>query len=106
MLDLFYRLLVHGSDGAESREKEALEVLGYYHGNGNQDDPLVQFEFEEIRTAIHEEQIQARTSWFDLFRTPGNRKRMRIIIAISVFSQWRLVNFLNITAVAEISFQR
>ncbi|TFK59966.1 hexose transporter [Pluteus cervinus] len=77
---------------ARGREKEALEVLGYYHGNGNQDDPLVQFEFEEIRTAIHEEQIQARTSWFDLFRTPGNRKRMRIVLAIAVFSQWSDLN--------------
>lgn len=27
-------------------------------------------------------------SWLSLFSTPGNRKRMLLIIAISVFSQW------------------
>lgn len=70
------------------REDEALEVLAYYHANGNRDNPLVQFEFQEIRAAINDEKAQARSNWFDLFRTPANRRRMRIVLAIAVFSQW------------------
>lgn len=71
-----------------TRQKEALDILAYYHGRGNLDDPLVLFEYEEICAAIEEEKLQARNSWLDLFRTPGNRKRMRIAIAIAIFSQW------------------
>jgi hypothetical protein len=63
-------------------------LLAYYHANGDRDNALVRFEFEEIRTAIEEEKLQAQTGWFDLVRTTGNRKRMRIIIAIAFFSQW------------------
>ena len=48
----------------------------------------MQFEFEEIRTAIAEEKLQNMSGWLNLVRTPGNRKRMRIAIAIAFFSQW------------------
>ena len=48
----------------------------------------MQFEYQEICTAIEEERIMKQTNWFDLVRTPGMRKRMRIIIAIAFFSQW------------------
>jgi hypothetical protein len=27
-------------------------------------------------------------SYLSLFRTPGNRRRMRVIIALGIFSQW------------------
>ena len=70
------------------RNKEALDILAYYHANGNHDDRLVQFEYEEICTAIEEEKFQAKTGWLDLFRSPRNRRRMRIAVAIAVFSQW------------------
>ncbi|KAH8111990.1 hexose transporter [Phellopilus nigrolimitatus] len=73
---------------AHNREDEALQVLAYYHANGNAEDPLVQFEYEEIRAAIENEKIQKQTGWLQLVRTPGNRRRMRIIVAIAFFSQW------------------
>ena len=73
---------------ANGREEEALETLAYYHANGNKEDPLIQFEFAEIKTAIAEEKLQNQASWLDLFRTPGNRRSMRIIVAIAFFSQW------------------
>jgi hypothetical protein len=38
-----------------------------------------------------EEEISKSTSYFSLFSSPGNRRRMRIIIAIAMFSQWRSV---------------
>lgn len=73
---------------AKGREDEALHILAYYHANGNDQHPLVQFEFQEIRSAIESERAQKQTGWLQLVKTPGNRRRMRIIIAIAFFSQW------------------
>jgi hypothetical protein len=43
----------------------------------------------QIRYALKMEKENSKaTSFLTLFRTPGNRKRMRIIIAIAVFSQF------------------
>ena len=66
-----------------------MKTLAYYHANGNRDDPLVQYEFEEIKAAIAlDREVASSVGWTTLFRTPGNRRRMRIIIAIAFFSQW------------------
>lgn len=44
---------------------------------------------EEIKTAIRtEREINNNVGWTTLFRTPGNRRRFRIILAIAFFSQW------------------
>lgn len=52
-------------------------------------DPLVVYEFEEIKAAIaFDREVAANVGWLSLIKTPGNRKRMRIIIALAVFSQW------------------
>ncbi|PPQ73948.1 hypothetical protein CVT26_006401 [Gymnopilus dilepis] len=74
---------------SKGREQEALRTLAYYHAKGNEKDPLVEYEYEEIKTAIRLDREVAETvGWSTLFKTPGNRKRMRIIIAIAFFSQW------------------
>ncbi|KAI0056386.1 hexose transporter [Artomyces pyxidatus] len=83
---------------SKGREEEALETLAYYHASGNRDDPLVQFEYAEIRAALAEEKIQDQAGWLDLFRTSGMRKRMRIIIAIAFFSQWSGNGLVYLTA--------
>lgn len=73
----------------KGRDAQALQTLAYYHARGNDQDPLVQFEFNEIKEAIAlDREVAASVGWTDLFRTPGNRKRMRIIIALAFFSQW------------------
>jgi len=72
---------------SKGREAQALKTLAYYHSNGNEQDPLVEFEFREIKAAIDFER-SSKMRWISLFTTPGNRKRMRIIIALAVFSQW------------------
>ena len=52
-------------------------------------DPLVEYEFEEIRAAIKfDREVAANVGWLSLVRTPGNRRRLRIMIAIAFFSQW------------------
>jgi MFS family permease len=74
---------------SKGRDKEALRTLAYYHANGDETDPLVEYEYREIKTAIAlDNDIAHQTSWLDLFKTPGNRKRVRIIVAIAFFSQW------------------
>lgn len=80
---------------SKGRESKAAAVLTKYHAYGSDDqDPLVAFEMAQIRHAIRmEEDINRSTSFLSLFSTPGNRKRMMIIMAIAVFSQWRFVMF-------------
>ncbi|KAK7041447.1 hypothetical protein VNI00_009313 [Paramarasmius palmivorus] len=74
---------------SKGREAEALRTLAYYHADGNEDDPLVRYEFEEIRAAIEfDKTVASNVGYKSLFTTKGNLKRMRIIIAIAFFSQW------------------
>ncbi|KAF8968145.1 general substrate transporter [Flammula alnicola] len=75
---------------SKGMESKAASVLAKYHAHGsNEHDPLVVFEMAQIRHAIRmEEEINNSTSYWSLFTTPGNRKRMRIILGIAVFSQW------------------
>jgi len=74
---------------AKGQEARALQTLAYYHADGDTKDPLVQFEIEEIKTAIElDREMSANNSWKSLFTTPGNLRRLRIIIPIAWFSQW------------------
>ncbi|CAE6478061.1 unnamed protein product [Rhizoctonia solani] len=74
---------------SQNRDAEAIEILGKYHANGNTSDPLVVLEYQEIREAlILEKEMAGEVSYFTLFRSVGNLKRMRIIIALGFFSQW------------------
>jgi len=74
---------------SKGREAEALRILAYYHADGNDQDPLVQYEFEEIRAAIElDRHVSKEVGWRTLVSTPGNRKRMLLIVAIAWFSQW------------------
>ncbi|KAF8068788.1 general substrate transporter [Lyophyllum atratum] len=74
---------------SKGREPEALKTLAYYHADGNQEDPLVRYEYEEIRAAIEfDRTVAANIGWKAFISTAGNRKRIRIIVAIAFFSQW------------------
>ncbi|KAF8655614.1 hypothetical protein AX16_002996 [Volvariella volvacea WC 439] len=74
---------------SKGREEQALKVLAYYHANGNPRDPLVEYEFEEIKSALaYDREVAANVGWLSLIKSPGNRRRMRIIIALAFFSQW------------------
>ncbi|KAF8185957.1 general substrate transporter [Pholiota molesta] len=73
----------------KGRPDEALKILAYYHARGNEKDPLVEYEYEEIKAAIElDRQVAHSVGWLTLFKTPGNLKRVRIIVAIAFFSQW------------------
>jgi sugar porter (SP) family MFS transporter len=74
---------------SKGRNEQALKTLAYYHADGDENDPLVRYEFEEIKAAIElDREVQATIGWTTLFSTPGNRRRMRIIIGLAFFSQW------------------
>ncbi|KIM53689.1 hypothetical protein SCLCIDRAFT_31674 [Scleroderma citrinum Foug A] len=74
---------------SKGKEAEALGILAYYHADSDEQDPLVQFEFEEIKAAIKfDSTVAANVGWKALVATPGNRKRMRIIVALGIFYQW------------------
>ena len=74
---------------SKGRDTQALQVLAYYHADGNEQDPLVQYEYEEIKATIDlDKTVASSVGWMTLIKTPGNRKRLAIIVAIAWFSQW------------------
>ncbi|KAG6897286.1 hypothetical protein C0992_002826 [Termitomyces sp. T32_za158] len=74
---------------SKGKDAQALKTLAYYHADGNEEDPLVRYEYDEIKAALDfDRTVVANVGWKSLFTTAGNRKRMRIIIAIAFFSQW------------------
>ncbi|KAI0701342.1 hexose transporter [Cytidiella melzeri] len=74
---------------SKGREEKALQTLAYYHADSDETDALVLFEFNEIKAGIElDRTVSANVGWSALWSTPGNRKRMTIIIAIAFFSQW------------------
>jgi MFS family permease len=73
----------------KDQPEKALEILAYYHADGNRDDHFVQLEYTEIRTALLMDKEANRNSrWSDFYKTKGNRKRIGLITAIGIFSQW------------------
>ncbi|KAJ7659223.1 general substrate transporter [Mycena polygramma] len=73
---------------SKGNEAKALHILAYYHADGNTDDPLVQHEFEAIKSAIELDVAAGNVGWISFFSSSGNRKRVRIIVAVAFFSQW------------------
>ncbi|KAL4898922.1 hypothetical protein BDW74DRAFT_184281 [Aspergillus multicolor] len=77
------RWLIH-----KGREEEALQILIQYHANGEQNDELVVAEYYEIREVLRAEQEVETNSIKLFFATPGNRKRLLIIVILAVAGQW------------------
>ncbi|KAL4259749.1 Major Facilitator Superfamily Sugar Transporter [Pleurotus pulmonarius] len=58
---------------SKGKDKLALDTLAYYHADGNRDDPLVQYEFHEIKNALDfDHTVAASMGWRALVATPGN----------------------------------
>ncbi|OJJ45208.1 hypothetical protein ASPZODRAFT_69905 [Penicilliopsis zonata CBS 506.65] len=72
---------------SRNRPDEAMAVLVKYHANGDAADPFVQAEFAEIEETLLRERELAHVGWRELVRTPGNRRRLLLIILTSFFSQ-------------------
>lgn len=72
----------------QGRADAAHRVLAAHHANGAMDDPLVLHEMQEIRAALDAEKEQSQTSYLDFFRTPANRRRLFVVLVISVGTNW------------------
>lgn len=74
---------------SKDRGDEALTTLATYHANGNTQDPTVQFEYVEIQETLRLEfAAKKSSSYFDFFKTKGNRYRLMLITSLGLFSQW------------------
>lgn len=64
-------------------------MLAFYHAEGNQNDPTVQFEYQEMKETIRME-IDAgnNSSYLDFLKTRGNRWRLAILISLGIISQY------------------
>ncbi|GAA6006842.1 uncharacterized protein JCM10292_005470 [Rhodotorula paludigena] len=67
---------------SKGREEAALAFLVKYHGDGNPNDELVLFEFEEMKETLQKERELNQTSWAEIFGRPGNRHRIYIVLLI------------------------
>lgn len=61
---------------SKGREEEAFNFLVVYHGNGDRDDELVQFEYEEIKETLRAEAEAKAEKWGTIIKTPGSRHRL------------------------------
>lgn len=61
---------------SKDREGEAWAVLVKYHAEGDTASQLVQAEMAQIKSTIQLEMAVSKKSWWDLFRTPGMRRRV------------------------------
>ncbi|KAI1331458.1 general substrate transporter [Xylariaceae sp. FL0255] len=74
---------------SKGRDAEAERLIVKYHANGDVGNPIVALEMAEIRAALLlEAEVSASTSYLSFFKTPGNRRRFNIILAVGFFSQW------------------
>jgi hypothetical protein len=74
---------------SKGRDAQALDVLAYYHADGDEQDPLIQYEYAEIKAGIDlDRTVAASIGWTSLIKTPGNRKRLTIIVALAWFAAW------------------
>ncbi|KAF4967696.1 hypothetical protein FSARC_4756 [Fusarium sarcochroum] len=81
---------------SKGRKEEARKILADYHAGGDMDSPLVNFEMQEIEQVLTEEADSiSATSWFELVRTPANRKRTLIAVIVGWFAQWNGVGVVS-----------
>lgn len=67
----------------KGRPDQALEFFVKYHGNGNAQDALVQFEFAEVSEAIRREKEAKAEKWSTILRSPPNRHRIGLAMLMT-----------------------
>jgi hypothetical protein len=72
----------------QGKVTEAHQMLAKYHANGDMEDPLVQLELREINAALDREAKMQQVSFMDFTRTPGNRKRLGVLILMAFSLNW------------------
>ncbi|KAJ5080920.1 hypothetical protein N7456_013630 [Penicillium angulare] len=72
---------------SKGRDEEAMAILVKYHAEGNPQDRFVHAEFAEIKRTLQLEKESSKQGWIVFLQTPGNRRRLLLIILTSFFSQ-------------------
>lgn len=76
---------------SKGRNEEALAVLAKYHGEGDENDAVVRFEYAEIQSALSAEHSAAESTLFSFLRElmtgAGNRRRLFIMVWAAISSQ-------------------
>ena len=81
---------------SKGRLEDARAFLVKYHAGGDEQSPLVEFELEEIsQTLALEREFKQTTSYADMLRTKGNRRRTLISVSLGVFAQWNGVGIVS-----------
>lgn len=52
---------------SRGKDEKALQILAKYHANGDLDDPMVRFEYAEMKISIAQGEQKGR--WSELFAT-------------------------------------
>lgn len=74
---------------AHDRRDEALAIFTKYHGDGDEQSPLVQLQYHEIIEQLH--LTRDENPWWDfreLVNTRAARYRLYMVIGMSFFGQW------------------
>ncbi|KAL5316129.1 hypothetical protein ACEPPN_017007 [Leptodophora sp. 'Broadleaf-Isolate-01'] len=73
---------------SKDRGDEALAILIKYHAEGDESAELPRMEYAQIKRALEIENESRKKSWFELFETPGMRRRCLIAAALGIFTQF------------------
>ncbi|CAL1700009.1 unnamed protein product [Somion occarium] len=73
---------------AKGRGEEAYAILVKYHAEGDIDSPFVKAEYAEIEKTLELERESSNTTWKELLKTPGMRKRVLICSFLGLATQW------------------
>lgn len=69
------------------RDATALTTLAKMHANGDEQDELVLVEFNEIKTGLAADREKKSNTYRSLFQTPGNRKRLLVLVVTAMGTQ-------------------
>lgn len=72
----------------QDRHDEAYDILAKYHAEGDHESEFVKVEFAHMQTTIQIEMEHSKSSWADLVRTAGMRRRMHVSAMLGLFTQW------------------
>jgi hypothetical protein len=74
---------------SKDRPEEALRTLAYYHANGDEHNPTVVFEYQEIKETLRLEfEFKSSSNYSDFVKTKGNRYRLAILVSLGIISQY------------------
>lgn len=79
----------------KGKVEKAMQILTKYHANGDPEDKLVAYEYQEICHAIQLEEESKRTKYSDFVKTPGNRRRLLVLLTLATGTNWIVRSYIN-----------